>query len=156
MAWGAALFSGQYWPALDSRTRIALRYWDTGRLAEYDAEVQFSLMAARVSLCPMQRWLGSSVSLHACAAAEAGLLSARGFVAPPSVVAKDSARVLWAALGLEAWLRVASGQVLGELGLQADAPLAHREFSFKRPERTVHTIPWTGGSITVGAGMAFP
>lgn len=156
VAWGASVFSGHYWPRLDSHTRLALNYWDTGQVNEPRADVQFRLVAARGSLCPLEHDIGLAASVSLCASIEGGLLIAKGFPNPPSVVDAYSDRVFWAALGLDTRLRIVGRTLFGELSLESSAPLVHQEFAFKGPEARIHAIPWSNLALTAGAGMAFP
>ena len=109
----------------------------------------------RLQACPAGLGLGPRLRIDGCLAFDGGLLRTRGTGLDQGSESKNPWFSMGAA-GRLAW--VSSSGLTLEVGAGLMAPLRRYPFLYESggSVRTVHRMPFLGGSATIGAGFRFP
>lgn len=120
IAWGGALLVGFTTPAGNRSARVAMGYWDAGRVP-IGHDLRAQLWSLSVSVCPFAipftRWL----TLPLCVTGELGPVALSGVGAADATAADEAAGrdhanlYLWSSLGAAARLRLSNDWLFAEL-----------------------------------------
>ncbi|HMJ54194.1 MAG TPA: hypothetical protein VK540_19065 [Polyangiaceae bacterium] len=134
--------------------RLGLR-GATGSTSIGDRSAAFTLLAGKVSLCPVSLALGSRLELAPCVGIDVGQLGGKGEQSA-SLAEPQSAAIFWSAAEAGFLFR---WQAAGFLALEAQAalgfPLVRHSFIFEGPMQLIYDVPAIGAGAGVGAAVRF-
>lgn len=137
---------------LSPSVQLTPSWGKTGTTGPTAAAGSFAWAMARLEACPTELRLAAPLAVAACAAVEAGRLSARG---SPSRITPVAAERWWFAAGASASLHFSVGHFFTRLGAHALFPATRDEFVFTGPERHVHEADTVVYGANLGLGFQF-
>jgi hypothetical protein len=168
VAFGGALLVGFTTPAGNRSARVAVGYWDAGKVP-MGHDLRAQLWSLGVSLCPVSigftRWL----TLPLCATGEVGPVALSGIGAAAAEEAGEDANgdgdranlYLWSSAGVAARLRLESGWLFAELEPNLVFPLLHHPVYILQPSSGESELQgqvgqWVALKAHLNLGIVFP
>jgi hypothetical protein len=124
--------------------------YDTFRSSLAVADVRFSVLKARIELCPVEPHLSEHLLLSPCAGFELGSQTGRSYADGLRVGTPRSESQLWAAATLAARASFGVGAFTVALGPELGMPVVRNGYALTRPDRSVYRVP----SVTLGFAAA--
>jgi hypothetical protein len=126
--------------------------YDTFRTSLDVAEVRFSVLKARLELCPIEPRLSARLLVSPCAGFELGSQTGQSYPDGVRVETPGKASELWVALTVAVRFGVRFGAFTVGLGPELGVPLQRNGFALTQPDRGVYQVPrvTAGGMATAG------
>lgn len=129
--------------------------FDTFRSSLDVADVRFSVLKARLELCPVEPRVAPRVFVSACAGFELGSQTGRSYADGVRVQTPRSASEPWMAATLAGRVGLRFGAVAVAMGPELGLPVLRNGFALVRPDRLVYRVPGATAAFSATAGLAW-